>query len=153
MANDQPNPRGWSYKPGSPPLRGFDTSALFREDRLLRNKWLSEGIAEYQRKIEKTKGELSEREKQIRGRKKELRAIKRAQEQSGSLKTLPKIRQGLMDTIKVTMTWHAFSELRRKYPDRVLDNMNTGRVHFTDRSVILHVPFRALGKTANTTLH
>ena len=58
-----------------------------------------------------------------------------------------------MDTVKVRLTWQAFSELRRKYPDRVLDNMNTGRVLFTDRSVILHVPFSALGKTADTTLH
>jgi len=153
MASDQPNPRGWSYKPGSPPLRGFDTSALFRKDRLLRNKWLSDGIAESQRKIEKTKGELSEREKQILRMKKELRAIKRTQEQTGSVKTLLKIRQGLLNTIKVTMTWHAFSELRRKYPDRVLDNIKSGRVHFTDRSVILHVSFIALNKIADTTLH
>ena len=58
-----------------------------------------------------------------------------------------------MDTVKVRLTWHAFSELRRKYPDRVLDNMNTGRVLFTDKSVILHVPFSAVGKTANITLH
>ncbi len=153
MAGNQPKPRGWSYVPGAPHIRGFDTSALFREDCRLRNKWISDGVAESQRNIEKTKGELSERAKQIRRMKKELGAINRTQGQTGSVRTLPRIGQGLMDTVKVIMTWHAFFELRRKYPDRVLDNMNTGRVLFTDRSVILHVPFSALGKTADTTLH
>ncbi len=153
MAGNQPKPRGWSYVPGAPHIRGFDTSALFKEDRLLRNKWLSDGIAESQRKNEKTKGKLSEREKWIRKMKKELGAINRTQGQTGSVRTLPRIGQGQMDTIKVTMTWHAFSELRRKYPDRVLDNMKTGRLLFTDTSVILHVPFSVLGKTPDTTLH
>ena len=139
--------------PGTTFTRGFDTSALFRADCLLRNKWLSDGIAESQRKIEKSKGELSERKKWIRKMRKELRAINRTQGQTGSVRRLPRIRQGLLDTVKVTMTWHTFSELRRKYPDRVLDNMNIGRVLFTDRSVILHVPFTALGKTADTTVH
>ena len=153
MAGNQPKPRGWSYVPGAPHVRGFDTSALFRKDWLLRNKWISDGIAESQRKIEKTKGKMSEREKRTRRIKKELGAINRFLERTQSVGALPRIGQGLMDTVKVTMTWHAFSELRRNYPDRVLDNMNTGRILFTDRSVILHVPFSALGKTADTTLH
>jgi len=139
--------------PRAPHIRGFDTSALFREDWLLRNKWITDGIAESQRKIEETKGELSERKKRIRRMKKDIRAINRTHGQTGSVRTLPRIGQGLMDTVKVTMTWHAYSELRRKYPERVLDNMNAGRVLFTDRFVILHVPFSALGKTADTTLH
>ena len=134
-------------------MRGFDTSVLFREDCLLRNKWLSDGIAESQRKIQKTKGKLSEREKRIRRMKKELGAINRTQGPIEPVRALPRIGQGLMDTVKVRLTWHAFSELRRKYPDRVLDNMNTGRVLFTDRFVILHISFCALGKTADTTLH
>jgi hypothetical protein len=153
MGDNKPNPRGWSYKPGSPLIRGFDTSALFREDCLLRKKWLSDGIAESQRKIEKTKGDLSEREKRTRKIKKELRAINRSLERTQSVGALPRSGQGLLGTVKITMTWHAFSELRRKYPDRVLNNMNAGRVLFTDTSVILHVPFSALGKTADTTLH
>ncbi len=153
MAVDPPKPRGWCYKPGAPVIRGYDTSQLFTEDCLLRIKWLSDGIAESQRKDQKAKGGLSEREKRIRRMKKDLRAINRSQEYTGSVRRLPRIRQGLMDTVKVTMTWHAFFELRHKYPDRVLDNMNTGRVLFTDRSVIMHVPFSALGKTSDTTLH
>ena len=134
-------------------MRGFDSSQLYRKDALERIKWLSDGIAESQRKIQKTKGKLSEREKRIRRMKKELGAINRTQGPKEPVRGLPRIGQGLMDTVKVIMTWHAFFELRRKYPDRVLDNMNTGRVLFTDRSVILHVPFSALGKTADTTLH
>jgi hypothetical protein len=153
MASNQPKRHGWSYVPGAPHIRGFDTSALFREDYLQRNKWIFDGIAESQRKIEKTMGKLSERGKRIRRMKKELGTFNRTHGQTGSVRTLPRIGQGLMDTVKVTMTWHAYSELRRKYPDRVLDNMNAGRVLFTDRSVILHVPFSAFGKTADTTLH
>ncbi len=134
-------------------MRGFDSSQLHRKDTLERIKWLSVGIAESQRKIQKTKGKLSEREKLIRRTKKELGAINRTQGPIEPVRALPRIGQGLMDTVKVRLTWHAFSELHRKYPDRVLDNMNTGRVLFTDRSVILQVPFSALGKTADTTLH
>jgi len=134
-------------------MRGFDSSQLFRKDALERIKWLSDGIAESQRKVQKTRGKLSEREKWIRRTKKELGAINRTQGPIEPVRALPRIGQGLMDTVKVRLTWHAFSELRRKYPDRVLDCMNTGRVFFTDRSVILHIPFCALGKTADTTLH
>jgi len=134
-------------------MRGFDSSHLYREDALERNKWLSDGIAESQRKIQQTKGKLSEREKRIRRMKKELGTINRTQGPIEPVRALPRIGQGLMDTVKVRLTWHAFSELHRKYPDRVLDIMNTGRVLFTDRSVILHIPFCDLGKTADTTLH
>ena len=134
-------------------MRGFDSSQLFRKDALERIKWLSDGIAESQRKVQKTKGKLSEREKWIRRTKKELGAINRTQGPIEPVRALPRIGLGLMDTVKVRLTWHAFSELRRKYPDSVLDCMNTGRVFFTDRSVILHIPFCALGKTADATLH
>ncbi len=153
MASNKPIPRGWSYVREAPHIRGFDTPALFREDCLLRNKWLSDGIAESQRKIETTKGELSERKNRIMRLKKELRAINRTKVPIQRVRALPRIRHGRMDTVKVKMTWHAFSELRRKYPDRMLDNMNTGRVLFTDRSVILHIPFSALSKPADITLH
>jgi len=134
-------------------MRGFDSSQLYRKDALERIKWLSDGIAESQRKIKKTKGKLSEREKRIRRMKKELGAINRTQGPIETMRALPRLGQGLMDTVKVRLTWQAFSELRRKYPDRVLDNMNIGRVLFSDRSVILHIPFCVLGKTADTTLH
>jgi len=153
MAGNKPTPRGWSYKPGSPLVRGFDTSALFRQDYQLRTKWLSDGIADSQRKIQKTKGKLSDREKRNRRMKKELRAINRTQEQTQSVGALPRIRPGLMETVKVKMSRNAFFELRRKFPNRVQNNMNTGRVLFTDKSVILHIPFSPLGKTSNTLIH
>jgi len=36
----QARPRGWFYKPGSSIIRGYDSSALFREDCLERIKHL-----------------------------------------------------------------------------------------------------------------
>ncbi len=53
-------------------IRGYDTSAAFRDDCLERIKWLADKIAESQRMIEKVKNELSEREKRIRRLKKEM---------------------------------------------------------------------------------
>ena len=152
MADKKNKHRGWSYKPGTPILRGFDTAALFTEDTLLRTKWLADGIAESERK-DRRKRKLSEREKRNRKIKKELRSIKQIHGPKDPIGALPKKEKAPTDTVKVKLTWRAFSELRRKYPDRVLDSMNTGRLLFTDRSVIMHVPFSALGKTAATTLH
>ncbi len=40
MTRGQPKPRGWSFVPGKPVVRGYDTSALFREDCLERIKHL-----------------------------------------------------------------------------------------------------------------
>jgi len=47
----------------------------------------------------------------------------------------------------------AFSELLDKYRDRVLNDMNTGLVLFTDSSVTMRVPATALGKKDDTTVH
>ena len=58
-----------------------------------------------------------------------------------------------MDTVMLKLSWRAFSELLDKYRDRVLDDMDTGLVLFTDSSVTLRVPTTALGKTADTTVH
>ena len=58
-----------------------------------------------------------------------------------------------MDTIMLKLSWHAFSKLLDKYRDRVLDDMNTGLVLFTDSSVTMRVPATALGKKADTTVH
>ncbi len=135
MAGDPPKPRGWSYKPGAPDVRGYDTPALFREDCLEQIRSLANQIAEHQRKIEKLESELPEREKRIRRLKKELGVI------------------DLMEAVKVKLTWNAFSEIRRKHPNRVLVDMYAGLVLFTDNSVTLHVPVPALGKTADTQLH
>ncbi len=35
MIRGQPKPRGWSFVPGKPIVRGYDTGALFRDDCLL----------------------------------------------------------------------------------------------------------------------
>jgi len=35
MIRGQPKPRGWSFVPGKPIVRGYDTGALFRKDCLL----------------------------------------------------------------------------------------------------------------------
>jgi len=35
MIRGQPKPRGWSFVPGKPIVRGYDTGALFRNDCLL----------------------------------------------------------------------------------------------------------------------
>ena len=58
-----------------------------------------------------------------------------------------------MDTIMLKLSLLAFSELLDKYRDRVLDDMNTGLVLFTDSSVSMRVPATALGKKADTTDH
>ena len=58
-----------------------------------------------------------------------------------------------MDTVTLTLSWRAFSELLDKYRDRVLDDMNTGLVLFTDSSVTMRVPATALGKKDDTTVH
>ncbi len=35
MIRGHPKPRGWSFVPGKPIVRGYDTGALFRDDCLL----------------------------------------------------------------------------------------------------------------------
>ena len=58
-----------------------------------------------------------------------------------------------VDTFIVNMTWHAFGEILEKHPDRVQDDINAGLVSFTDRSVTVHVPYRAIGRTPETPIH
>ncbi len=56
-----------------------------------------------------------------------------------------------MDTVKINLSWSAFSEIRDKYPERVLSDMDAGKFHFTDNSVFLHLPAEALDRDkANT---
>ena len=49
-----------------------------------------------------------------------------------------------MDTLKIKLSWQAFSEIRDKYPDRVLNDINSGLYIFSDSSVTLHVSSLAL---------
>ncbi len=61
MICGQPKPRGWCFVPGKPIVRGYDTSALFREDCLLH--------------IQHLQMELEADMKRIKQGDKELRAI------------------------------------------------------------------------------
>lgn len=153
MAGKKPKPRGWTYKPGSRLIRGFDSGALFREDYLLRTQWLSDGTAESERKIKTTKAKLSNREKRRRRIKGRLKALKQTREQTSSSGAFPGRRPEVTETVKITMPWNAFFELRLKHPERVLNCMNTGRVLFTDGSVILQIPFSPIATTSNTLIH
>ncbi len=153
MAGKKRPRRGWSFKPGSPLKRGFDTPQLFKKDSLERLKWLSEGIATSKRQLTKAKKELSEKEKRFKELRKSLGAMNRTRGKIEPVLSLPKRGKGPLDTVMVNMTWPEFSELRRKYPSRVLENINTGRVLFNDGSVTLHIPFRAFSRPAEVTLH
>jgi len=73
MAGDQSKPRGWSFKPGSPDVRGFDTPALFRHACLERIKHLANQIRESQRSIEKLESELSTGTQRMRQLSREIR--------------------------------------------------------------------------------
>ena len=53
-------PRGWSYKPGSTFIRGYDTSVLFREDCLERIQWLYDEIGAIPKRIAKIAKEVAE---------------------------------------------------------------------------------------------
>ena len=55
-----------------------------------------------------------------------------------------------MDTVKINMSWPVFSEIRDKYPERVLSDIDAGNFHFTDDSVFLHVPAEALDNVKAT---
>ena len=56
-----------------------------------------------------------------------------------------------MDTVKVNLPWSAFSEIRDKYPERVLSDMDAGNFHFTDNAVFLHLPAEALDRVKAST--
>ena len=56
-----------------------------------------------------------------------------------------------MDTVKVNLSWSAFSEIQEKYPERVLSDIDAGNFHFTDDSVFLHLPAEALDRVKAST--
>jgi len=51
-----------------------------------------------------------------------------------------------MDTVKINLSWSAFSEIRNQHPDRVLTDIDAGNFQFTDDSVFLHLPAVALDR-------
>jgi len=56
-----------------------------------------------------------------------------------------------MDTVKVNLSWPAFSELRNQHPERVLNDIDAGNFQFTDNAVFLHLPAEALDRVKATT--
>jgi len=56
-----------------------------------------------------------------------------------------------MDTVKINLSWSAFSELRDKYPVRVLSDIDGGNFLFTDNAVFRHLPAEALDRVKAST--
>jgi len=68
----QAKPLGWSYKPGSSIIRGYDSSPLFREDCLERIRQLQLEVNVDLKQMEQGKKELAATEERLRQRKKEF---------------------------------------------------------------------------------
>ncbi len=66
----QPKPRGWSFVPGKPVVRGYDTSALFREDCL-------ERIRQLQLEVDADMVELARMKKDYAATEERLRKLKK----------------------------------------------------------------------------
>ena len=64
--------RGWCYKPGSSIIRGYDTSALFREDCLERIRQLQLGFEADMKRVRQVEKEFAAAEEQLRRRRKEF---------------------------------------------------------------------------------
>ncbi len=71
MTRGQPKPRGWSFIPGKPIVRGYDTGALFRDDCLLHIQHLQVELEADMKRI-KAEKEYAAAEEQLRKRKKEF---------------------------------------------------------------------------------
>jgi len=65
------NSRGWSYIPGSPLIRGYGTSQLFREDCLERIKHLQMEVEADLKELARMKKENAATEERLRRMKKE----------------------------------------------------------------------------------
>jgi hypothetical protein len=148
MSNRTTSP-GWSYKPGTPRIRGFDTPELQIQDALYRIKWFTNRIAEHRRKLEKTGEELSARKKRIQELKRGLTFNTLDRRPEEVVTALPRRTLGVMDTVKIRMSWRVFLEIYRKYRFRVQADIGADRVRFTDGSVIFLIPATALGELAD----
>ncbi len=62
----------WSFVPGKPVVRGYDTSALFREDCLERIKHLQAEVDADMKKIKQMEKEYAATEERLRKLKKEF---------------------------------------------------------------------------------
>ena len=70
MIRGQPKPRGWSFLPGKPIVRGYDTGALFRENCLLR-------IQHLQMEVDADLKQMKQEEKELATIVERLRRMKR----------------------------------------------------------------------------
>jgi len=70
MIRCQPKPRGWSFVPGKPIVRGYDTGALFRDDCLLHNQ-------HFQMELEADMERIKQGDKELRAINERLRRMKR----------------------------------------------------------------------------
>ena len=64
--------RGWSYVPGKPVVRGFDTSQLYREDALERIRQLQYEVEVDMRELARMEREHAATEGRLRQHKKEF---------------------------------------------------------------------------------
>jgi hypothetical protein len=65
-------PRGWSFVPGLPVVRGYDSSPLFREDCLERIRQLQLAFEADMKKVRQAEKEYAAAEERLRQRKKEF---------------------------------------------------------------------------------
>ncbi len=68
---EQQNIHGWSFVPGKPVVRGYDSSTLFREDCLLRIQHLQLEVDADLKQMEQGKKELATIEERLKRMKKE----------------------------------------------------------------------------------
>ena len=68
----QSKPRGWPHIPGSSIIRGYDTSALFREDCLERIRHLQVGVDVSLKEMEQLKKKHAATEERLRKLKREF---------------------------------------------------------------------------------
>jgi len=64
--------RGWSFVPGKPVVRGYDSNPLFREDCLLRIQYLQMEVDADLKQMEQGKKELAATEGRLKRMKKEM---------------------------------------------------------------------------------
>ncbi|MEE8113463.1 MAG: hypothetical protein V3T23_03820 [Nitrososphaerales archaeon] len=71
MIRGQPKPRGWSFVPGKPIVRGYDTGALFRKDCLLHIQHLQMDVDADMKRIKQGDKELRAINERLKRMKKE----------------------------------------------------------------------------------
>ncbi len=70
MIHAQPNSRGWSFVPGLPVVRGYDSSPLFREDCLLH-------IQHLQMEVDASMERIKQGDKELRAINERLKRMKK----------------------------------------------------------------------------